>query len=154
MCCVCLLVGFPQISVHMISIGGWLHLKSCWVHTHVTKNCFVVVWVLGTKRWIYHWAPLSKLEFMQWKDVDRPTFTRICKLAINWLDYGSSFSGIEMDCLWQAICILERQLLVSITWNQHSSYSMWSSRNIDESCQLGVWLFPDKAPAHKSLVAH
>jgi len=28
---------------------------------------------------------------MQWKDVDRPTFTRICKLAINWLDYGNSF---------------------------------------------------------------
>jgi len=27
MCCVCLLVGFPQISVHMISIGGWLHLE-------------------------------------------------------------------------------------------------------------------------------
>ena len=24
------------------------------------------------KTWIYHWALLSKLEFMQWKDVDRP----------------------------------------------------------------------------------
>ena len=39
-------------------------------------------------------GPLSKLEFMQWKDVDRPTFTQICKLAINRLDYGNSFSGI------------------------------------------------------------
>jgi len=27
----------------------------------------------GDETWIYHWAPLSKLEFMQWKDVDRPT---------------------------------------------------------------------------------
>jgi len=25
-------------------------ISSCWVHTHVTKNCFVVVWLLGTKR--------------------------------------------------------------------------------------------------------
>jgi len=50
MCCMCLLVGSLKISVHMISIGGWLHLKSCWVHTQVTKNCFVVVWLMGTNR--------------------------------------------------------------------------------------------------------
>jgi len=80
-------------------------------------------------------------------------FTRICNSAINWLDYGNSFSGIQMDCLWQTICILERQLLVSIAQNQHSSYSMSSSRNNDESCHLGVWLFHDDVPAHKSLVA-
>jgi len=50
MCCMCLLIGSPKISdVHMIGIGGWLHLKSCWVHTQVKKNCFVVVWLLGTK---------------------------------------------------------------------------------------------------------
>ena len=49
MCCMCLLVGSPKISVHVIGIGELLHLKSCWVHTHVTKNCFVVVWLLGTK---------------------------------------------------------------------------------------------------------
>jgi len=48
MCCMCLL-GSPKISVHVIGIAGWLHLKSCWVHTQVTKNCFVVVWLLGTK---------------------------------------------------------------------------------------------------------
>jgi len=30
---------------------------------------------------------------------------------------------------------------------------MSSSRNIDESCHLGVWLFHDNAPQHKSLVA-
>jgi len=48
MCCMCLLVGSPKISVHMIGIGGWLHLKSSWVHTQVTKNCFVIVWLLGT----------------------------------------------------------------------------------------------------------
>jgi len=38
MCCMCLLAGSPKILVHMIGIGGWLHLKSCWVYTHVTKN--------------------------------------------------------------------------------------------------------------------
>ena len=42
MCCMCLLVGSPKNSVRMIGIGGWLHLKSCWVHTQVTKTCFVV----------------------------------------------------------------------------------------------------------------
>jgi len=30
MCCMCLLVGSPKISAHMIGIGGWLHRKSCW----------------------------------------------------------------------------------------------------------------------------
>jgi len=25
---------------HMNSIGGWLQLKSCWIHTQVTKNGF------------------------------------------------------------------------------------------------------------------
>ena len=49
MYCMCLLFGSPKIPAHMIGIGGWLHLKSCWVHTHVTKNCFVVVWLLVTK---------------------------------------------------------------------------------------------------------
>jgi len=109
----------------------WLHHKSSWVHAQVTKNCFVVV---------YHWAPLSKLEFIQWKEVDCPTFTQIWKSAINCLDYGNSSSGIQTDCLWQTICILERQLLVSITQSQHSSYSMTLSRNSDESCHLRVWL--------------
>jgi len=50
--------------------------------------------VTGDKMWIYHWDPLSKLELMQWKDADRPTFTRICNSVINWLDCDNSFSGI------------------------------------------------------------
>jgi len=28
---------------------------------------------------------------MQWKDVDRLTFTQICNSAINWLDYSKFF---------------------------------------------------------------
>jgi len=54
---------------------------------------------------------------------------------------GNSFSGIQTHCLWQTICILERQLLVSITQNQHWSYSISSSRNRDESSHLAVWVF-------------
>ena len=60
---------------------------------------------------------------------------------------------IQMDCLWQTICILERQLLVTITQGQHSSYSLSSSRNSDDSCHLEVWIFHENAPVHKSLVA-
>jgi len=52
--------------------------------------------VTGDKTLNYHWAPLSKLKFMQWKDVDLPIFTRICKPAINWLD--NSFCEIQTDC--------------------------------------------------------
>jgi len=51
--------------------------------------------ITGDKLWIYHWGPLNKLEFIEWKDMDCPTFTPV----INWLDYGSSFSGIQTDCL-------------------------------------------------------
>jgi len=47
--------------------------------------------VTGDKTWINHWALLSKLEIMHWKVVDRPTFTRICKSAINWLDWQQLF---------------------------------------------------------------
>ena len=77
MCCImCLLAGSPKITVHVIVIGGWLHPNSCWVHTQVTKNCFVVAGYWG-------------------QNVDHPTFTRFCKSAVNWLDYGNSFSGIQ-----------------------------------------------------------
>ena len=55
---------------------------------------------------------------MQWKNVECPTITEICNSTINWLDYGNSFSGIQTDCLRQTICILIRQLLVSIKQNQ------------------------------------
>jgi len=124
------------------------------VHTHVTKNCFVVVWLMGTNMWIYHWAPLSKSEFMQWKDVDCPTFTRICKSAINWLDYGNSFSGIQTDCLLHPDYLHPGETTAGqYMQNQHSSYSMSSSRNSDDSCHLGVWCFHDNAPLHKSFVA-
>jgi len=153
--CMSVLVGSPKISVHMIGIGGRLHLNSCWVRIHMRQELFCRRLVTGDKTQIYYWAPISKLEFVHWKDIDRPTFTRICKSAINWLAYmyGNSFSAIQTDCLWQAVCILERQLLVSTTQNQHSSYSMSSSRNSDESCHLWVWLFHENAPAHKSFVA-
>ena len=71
---------------------------------------------------------------MQWKDVDCPTYTEICNSTIiNWSDCSHSFSGIQTVCLWQTMCILERQLLISIMQNQHSSYSLSSSRNTDES---------------------
>jgi len=49
MCCMCLLVGSPRISVHIIGIGGWLHLMSPWVNAQVTKKRFVVVSLLVTK---------------------------------------------------------------------------------------------------------
>jgi len=39
-----------KISVHMIGIGGWLHLKNSWVHAQITKNCFVDIRLLGTTR--------------------------------------------------------------------------------------------------------
>ena len=113
----------------MIGIGGWLYLKICWVHTQVTKNFFFSSFGYWRQNMDLSLGPLSKLEFRQWKVVDCPTFTYICNSkAINWLDCGSSFSGIQTNCLWQTICILERQLLVSITQNQHSSYPMSSSR--------------------------
>ena len=123
-----------------------------WCILSRTVELFCCRLVTGDKMWIYLWAPLSKLEFVQWKDVDH-TFTQIYNSAINWLDCCNSCSGIQTDCLWQTICILERQLLVSITQNQHSSCSMSSGRNSDKSCHLGVWLFHENALAHRSLVA-
>ena len=102
--------------------------------------------------WVSQKLSISGLLYMKscWVHAQ---VTKICNSTINWLDYGNSFSGIQTDCLTQTVCILERKPLVSIMQNQHSSYSMSSSRNTDESCRLGVWLFHDNAPAHRSLVA-
>jgi len=130
--------------------GGFISRSAAFTHN---RELFCRHSVTGDKTWIYHWDPFSKLEFTQWKDVGRPTFTQICNSAINWLDYGNSFSEIQTCCLWQTVCILEKQLLVTIMQNQHSSYLMSSNRHIDESCHLAVWLFHDNAPAQKSLVA-
>jgi len=63
------------------------------------KELFCHHLVTGDKTLIYHWDSLSKLEFMQWKDVDCPSFTEIYNSTINWLDDGNSFSGMQMDCL-------------------------------------------------------
>jgi len=103
------------------------------------KELFCRCLVTGDKMWIYHWAPRSKLEFMQWKDVDRPTFTRICKLAINWLDCGNIFFW-DTDGLLMTDYLHPGKTTTGqfITQNQHSSYSMSSSRNSVESCYLGV----------------
>ena len=64
---------------------------------------------------------------------------------------------VFLGCRWIAYDRLSASwkdnLLVSIMQNQHSSYSMSSSRNTNESCHLRVWLFHDNAPVHKSLVA-
>jgi len=44
-----LLVGSPQnLSAH--DRHQWVALsQELLVHTHATKNCFVIVWLLGTK---------------------------------------------------------------------------------------------------------
>jgi len=56
--------------------------------------------VAGDKTWIYHWDPLSKLELMQWKDMDCPSFTEIYSSSINWPDYGNTFlSEIQTEYL-------------------------------------------------------
>ena len=145
--CVCSL-GLPR-SQCIIGVSGWLHLKSCWVHTQVTKN------VLSS---FGYWGQnvdlsLKPIRIHAMEGRGSPHIYTICNSAINWLDCGNSFSEIQTDCLWQTICILERQLLVSIMQNQHSSYLISSIRNSDESCPLGVWLFHDNAPVQKSLVA-
>ena len=96
------------------------------------KEVFCRHLVNGDKTWIYHWAPLRKLEFMQWKDVDCPTLTQICKSAINWLDYGNSFPGIQTDCLWQTICILERQLKSLDLFSRSRERNFSTSENRDQ----------------------
>ena len=142
MCCMCLLVGSPKILVHMIGIGGWLHLKSCWVHTH-DKELFCRRLVTGDKTWIYYWGPLSKLEFMQWKDVDSPTFTRICNSAINWLDNGSGILITDY---------LHPKETTTGQYHSESTFKLLSliKQNSDESCQLTFYM---TAPAQKSMVA-
>ena len=85
-----LLFGSPEISVHMISAHD-RYLESCCGHTQVTELFCCHRLVTGDKLWIYRLNTLNKLEFMQWKDVDWPTFTSMGNSAINWLHYGNSF---------------------------------------------------------------
>jgi len=55
-------------------------------------------------------GPVKQIRIHAVEGRGSPTFTGICKSAINCLDYGNIFSGIQTGCLWQTICILERQL--------------------------------------------
>ena len=94
MCCTCLVVGSPKIT-WTASAGGSNSRAAGFIHKW-QRTVFRRLVTTDKKTWIYHWALISKLEWMQWKDVDRPTFTRICKSATNLLDYGNSFfSGIQ-----------------------------------------------------------
>jgi len=109
MCCMCLLVGSPKNSVRMIGIGGWLHLKSCWVHTQVTKTCFVVFYYSYWGQNVdFPLCPIKQIRIHAVEGRGSPHiysfFTRICNSVIrpNWSDYGNSFSGIQRiqtDCL-------------------------------------------------------
>ena len=45
----------------MIGIDGWLHLELL-VHTQVTKNCFVIVWLLETKRVDLPLGPVKQIR--------------------------------------------------------------------------------------------
>ena len=105
--------------------------------------------------WIFQWDPLSKIEFMQWKNVDCATFTEICNSTINcrlWQQFFWDTDGLLVaDYLHPEKTTIGQYYMQ----NQHSSYSMSSSRNTDESCHFGVWSFTfhDNAPAQKSLVA-
>jgi len=108
--------------------------------------------VTGDRMWIYHWDPLSKLEFTQWKDVDRPTFTWICISAINWLDYGNSFSGIDR------LLMTDYLHPGKTTTGQYYAEPTFKLLNVIKQKQwqklsFRSWLFHDNAPAHKSLVA-
>jgi len=47
MCCMSPLIRSPKISV---TLAGVALSRAAWYHIHVTKNCFVTVWLLGTKR--------------------------------------------------------------------------------------------------------
>ena len=59
---------------HVSSRSGVATLRTA-IHLLLTllltsdKELFCRRLVTGDKTWIYHWVPLSKLEFMQWKDV-------------------------------------------------------------------------------------
>jgi len=69
MCCMCLLIGSPKISAHSAHDRHWRVASSQELLGSYTSDKEMLC---RDKTWIYHWALLSKLEFMQWKDVDRP----------------------------------------------------------------------------------
>jgi len=63
--CVCSL-RLPESQFHMIGISAPSHF-SCCVHASVTKNCFVVVRLLGTKRgFICETLPLPSVLWRCW----------------------------------------------------------------------------------------
>jgi len=90
---------------------------------------------------------------MQWKAANRPTFTWICKSANNWVRLWQRF-------FWDTDGLLMTDYLHpgKTTTGQYYTEPTFklldvNKRNSDKSCHLGVWLFHDNAPAHKSLVA-
>ena len=93
----------------------------------------------GTRcRWLY-----------QWKDVDRPTFTRICKSAINWQQF-----------FWDTDTLLMTDYLHPGKTTAGQYYAEPTLKLLDIIKQKQGWKFSlsslsfhDNAPAHKSRVA-
>ena len=100
MCFICSLALPKSQCTWTMSVGGFISRAAEFIH----KWWRTVLSSLG------YWGQIVDLSLGPTKQI-RIHAVEGCELPhiyINWLDYGNSFSGIQMDCLWQTICILER----------------------------------------------
>ena len=149
----------PKISVHINCINGQLCSRSAeYIHckTQLT-NCFSLFdyWgqnvdsSLGSRKWITIYA-VQAHDFHAFKFKEFFHTTRGHQL----LKFWQQFSGIQADCLWYAICLLERQLHVSVMQNSCCKFSDVMNQKRWGKLSLGIWLLDDNAPVHKSVIAH
>ena len=77
---------FSRVCVCSLGLPKSQCTWSAWASGFISRAAgFTHKWhsVTVDKTWIFHCDPFSKLEFMQWKDVDPPaTFTQICNSAV------------------------------------------------------------------------
>jgi len=105
----------------------------------------------GVEMWIHQWDPESKLKFMQWKHVEF-LHPKKCRTQ-------SSVSKVIATIIWDS----EELFLIdylppkkTITGHYYAELTFKLLDTIKQKrhgkLSLGVWLFHNNAPVHKSLV--
>ena len=80
----CLLLGYISQNLSAHYRCQWVASSQEMLSSYTSdEELFCRRLVTWDKLWIYHWDPLNKMKFMQWKNVDCLTFTSMCKSAIN-----------------------------------------------------------------------
>jgi len=137
MCCMCLLVHSLGLQKYQCTwsalLGGFISIAAGFIHKWQRGRTVLSSFGCWGQNADLPLGPNKQIRIHAVEGHGSPhiyTNLLMSHLLVNlWQQFFWDTDGL-------LICILEKQLLLIITQNQHSSYSMSWSRKTDESCHL------------------